>query len=141
MEQFIPFVLKNWYLFAALVVILGLLVGGEIMRKLRGIPAINPTQALQLINHQDAVVLDIRDGGEFRTGHIPEARHVPLSELESRLGELAKFKDRPLIVYCNSGARAIQACTRLKKEGFTAVHNLSGGLPAWVNAGLPVHKK
>lgn len=141
MEQFIEFALKNWYLFVALLVILGLLIGGEILRKVRGIDNVTPARALQLLNHDDAVVLDIRDLGEYKAGHIPDARHTPLSNLKDRLSELTKFKNKPVIVYCQTGGRSGSACALLKKNGFETVYNLSGGLSAWQSANLPVKKK
>lgn len=141
MDQFIEFALKNWLLFAALAAILALLIGGEILRKIRGVSTLNPTQALQLMNNQDAVVLDIRDSGDYRAGHIPQARHIPLNNLKDRLSELEKFKDRPIIVYCQSGSRSSGACALLKKNQFTQVNHLGGGIMAWQNANLPVHKK
>jgi rhodanese-related sulfurtransferase len=141
MEQYIEFVIKNWYLFVALVFIIGLLIGSEVFRKIRGIKTVSPIEALQLMNHQDAVMLDIRDGGEYKEGHIPDARNVPLSALKNRLGELEKFKSKPIIVYCRSGTRASSASAVLKKSGFDMVHNLSGGILAWQNANLPVRRK
>lgn len=141
MEQFIPFAVRNWYLFAALLIILGLLIGSELLPRLRGIVKVNPLQALQLINHQDALVLDIREANEYKAGHISEARHLPLSKLNERLNELQKFKNRPIIVCCQTGARSSGACALLKKNGFATVHNLSGGLPAWQNANLPLTRK
>lgn len=141
MEQFIEFALKNWFLFLALIIILGLLIGGEVFRKVRGISTVNPTQALQLINNQNAVVIDIRDGGEYQAGHIPDARHIPRDALNNRLDELGKFKARPIIIYCRSGNRAFAACNLLKKHGFEKVHYLQGGLPTWQGANLPISKK
>lgn len=140
MAEFIDFAFRQWYLFVALFVILGMLVGGEVLRKIRGIKALNPTQALQLINHQDAVVIDVRDAADFKTGHLPDARHVPMSELGQRLKELIKFKEKPVILYCRTDTRASSAGARLKKEGFTSVHTLQGGISAWQNANLPLSK-
>jgi rhodanese-related sulfurtransferase len=141
MQQLIEFALKNWLLFAALVVILGLLIGNEIIRRVRGVKTIEPGQALPLINHQDALVLDIRDSGEYKAGHVPDARNIPLNNLEARLGELEKFKGKPIIVYCRSDVSSNGACALLKKNGFEAVYTLSGGLPAWQTANLPIRKK
>ena len=141
MEQFVDFAFRNWYLFVALFIVLGLLIGGEVLRKIRGITSVNPTEALQLINHQDAMLLDIRDSGEYKGGHIPEALNIPLSGLKNRIRELEKFKSKPIIVYCQSGSRSSSGAAVLKKSGFDMVHNLSGGLASWQSASLPVHRK
>lgn len=141
MDTYIDFVIKNWYLFAALAVILGLLIGGEVLRRLRGVVSLSPTQALQLINNQEAVVLDTRDIGEYKAGHIPNARHASMDTIKNRPGELEKFKDRPVILYCRTGATSSAAGALLKKSGFQQVHNLAGGIAAWENANLPITKK
>ena len=140
MAEFIDFAFRHWYLFVALFVILGALVGGEILRKMRGITALNPTQALQLINHQDAVVVDVRDSADFKTGHLPNAHHIPVGELKQRLKELNKFKEKPIILYCRTDTRAGSAGAQLKKEGFSMVSTLQGGIAAWQNASLPLSK-
>lgn len=139
--EFIDFAVRHWYLFAALFIIIGMLIGGEVLRKLRGVSALNPTQALQLINQQDAVVVDIRDGGQYKAGHLPDARHIPFAELDQRMKELNKFKDKPIILYCQTDTRASSAGAKLKKAGFQTVHALRGGLPAWQQASLPISRK
>ena len=141
MEQFLDFAARHWYLFAALFVILGLLIGGEVMRKMRGIAAIGPNQALQLMNHEDAVLIDTRSNGEYKSGHIPEARNVPHGEIADRLKDLAKYKNKPVILYCATGSRAGATGASLKKDGFENVYTLQGGLGAWQNANLPITKK
>ncbi len=141
MHEYIDFATRHWYLFVALFVILGLLIGNELLRALRGVKGLSPNQALRLINHEDAIVIDVRDIGEYKTGHLPNARHVPFKEIDQRLKELEKFKNKPLILYCATDTRASSAGARLKKAGFTAVHSLQGGLSAWQNANLPLTKK
>lgn len=141
MDEFVQFAVKKWYLFAALAAILGVLIGTEVLRRVRGISNVNPTETLQLLNHEDAVMLDIRDMGEYKEGHIAEARHAPLTTLKTRLGELEKLKSRPIVVYCRTGGRSPGACALLKKNGFEKVYNLSGGLTAWQNANLPLKRK
>jgi rhodanese-related sulfurtransferase len=86
-------------------------------------------------------VLDIRDSGEYKAGHIPEAYHIPQRELKQRLKELAKFKEKPVIVYCRTGTQSAAAGSLLKKEGFATVRTLNGGITAWQNANLPLRKK
>lgn len=102
--------------------------------------ALSPAQATQLINRENAVLLDVREPDEFAAGHVPEARNIPLGKLAERLGELDKFKDKPLIVCCATGMRAGKACGELGKAGFANLHVLAGGVDAWVGAGYPVGK-
>jgi len=85
--------------------------------------------------------VDIRDAGDYKEGHIPQARHLPFGALQERLGELVKAKDQPVIVYCRTGTTSQSACVLLKKNGFTNVHSLKGGLPSWLDARLPVSRK
>lgn len=105
-----------------------------------GMGGVTPLQATLLINREDAQVIDVREAEEFAAGHLPDARNVPLAKLADRIGEIERFKDRPVIVCCASGVRAGKACGQLGKLGFAKVHNLSGGIDAWVAAGYPVKK-
>jgi rhodanese-related sulfurtransferase len=101
---------------------------------------VNPAAATQLINREDAQVIDVREAEEFAAGHVPEAKNVPLAKLADRINEIERFKDKPVIVCCASGMRSGKACGELRKLGFAKVHNLSGGIDAWVGAGYPVKK-
>jgi rhodanese-related sulfurtransferase len=109
-----------------------------LFRRTAGGPWVNTAEATHLINREDALVIDVRDPGEYGAGHILGAKNVPLSRLND--AEVAKRKDRPLIVYCEGGDRSGKAIAALKKQGFTRVVNLTGGLRAWQQAGLPVEK-
>lgn len=102
--------------------------------------ALNSTQATQLINREDAQIIDVREPDEYSAGHLPESRNIPLGRIEERAGELDKFKDVPLLVVCQTGARSAGACKQLTKLGFGRVHNLEGGINAWRTAGLPLKK-
>jgi len=141
MNDFAEFAQHNWLLFLALFAILGMLVGSEILRRVRGISTLNAAEALRLINDQDAWVVDIRDGGEYKQGHVPQARHIPFASLKERLDELTKAGDRPIIVYCRNGATSQSACALLKKNGIAKAYSLNGGLAAWADAHLPVSRK
>lgn len=141
MSDFAEFAVHNWLLFIALFAIAGLLVGGEILRKARGVSVLDAAGALRLLNDQDAVIVDIRDLSDYKESHIPQARHIPFSALQERLGELEKVKDKPIIFYCRSGATSQSACALLKKNSFANVHSLSGGLPTWLEARLPTSRK
>ena len=116
---------------AVLLMMSGLKRGG-------GAASLNAAEVTQMVNHKNAVVIDVRSAEEFATGSVTGARHVPLEALAERMGELARFKGRPLIVICQSGSRSARAVTQLGKEGFAEVYNLAGGIAAWKTAGLPV---
>lgn len=100
--------------------------------------SVSPLEATLLINREDAMVLDVREPAEWSKGHIPNARHIPLGQVAQRIGELDKFKSKPIIVSCATGSRSGSVCGTLRKAGFEKVFNLAGGLPAWEQAGQPV---
>lgn len=111
-----------------------------LVRRGAGGPWVSASQATQLINREDALVIDVREPGEFGAGHILGAKNVPLSRIAGGAGELGKKKDRPLLVYCDSGNRSSKALAALKSQGFTRAYNLAGGMNGWRQAGLPVEK-
>jgi rhodanese-related sulfurtransferase len=111
-----------------------------LVRRSTGGPWVSTAQAIALINRRDALVLDVRDAGDYGAGHILGAKNLPLARIEEGGGEIAKKKERPVIVYDEDGQRAAKAAAALKRHGFTEVANLSGGLGAWRQAGLPVEK-
>lgn len=101
---------------------------------------VSPGEATMLINREDAHIVDVRDAGEFSSGHLPDALNIPVSKLAERMGELEKFKEKPVILCCATGMRSNKACGELKKQGFTKLYNLSGGIDSWVGAGYPIKK-
>jgi len=135
----VKFVMDNIFLIAVAFVSGAMLVWPMVRRGTGG-PSVTTLEATQLINRQDALVLDVREQAEFAQSHILNARWLPLSQLEARAGEIEKFKDKPLIVYCASGNRSSTAVSVLTKRGFSKVVNLAGGFVAWQQAGLPVQK-
>lgn len=141
MNQYIEFLTNHYMLGGAWVAVAGLLIYSFFSARLRGFNSVNPAMATQLINRENAVILDVREDNEYRDGHIVNSVHIPLSYLNDRLKELDKLKDKPVIVGCRSGQRSSQACATLKKLGFASVYNLSGGIMAWKNDNLPLTKK
>jgi len=139
--RIIEFVGNHPLLILAFAGTLGALLASEISRRLSGMKAVDPVQATQLSNRENAIFLDIRDDGEYGGGHIPEAIHIPIRQLPDRIAELNKHKDCPVIAYCRSGNRSNGAGSVLKKHGFENVYNLSGGIAAWQKASLPVSTK
>lgn len=108
--------------------------------RIRGIKEVNCTAALQLINHKNALVLDVRDDDEYKLGHILNSTQIPLGKLNERVGELEKYKEQPIVVVCRSGNRSGTACAALGKRGFAQTYSLAGGVTAWQKANLPLKK-
>lgn len=133
------FLQQNWH-WAALAAFSGTWLLIEAVRAKADKSLLSPIEATLLINREDAVVIDVREDGEYNKGHIPNARHIPLKDLERRKGELDKLRDRPLILCCASGARSAGAIAALKKAGFEKLFNLRGGLYEWEKAGQPVDR-
>jgi rhodanese-related sulfurtransferase len=133
------FISKNIFLIAIAAISGGMLLW-PLLRKGTGGPWVNTLQATQLMNRNDALVVDLRPVADFAQGHILGARSFPLAELERRANELDKYKAKPVIVHCGDGNRAGGGAAMLRKHGFTNVVNLSGGYAAWQQAGLPVEK-
>jgi rhodanese-related sulfurtransferase len=102
--------------------------------------SVNTLQATQLMNRENALVLDVREPAAYAAGHILGAKNLPLAELDKRVGELEKHKSKPVIVACDNGASATRAVGQLKARGFTNVVNLAGGFRAWLQGGLPVER-
>jgi len=136
----VKFVQEN-LLLIAVALVSGAMLLWPYVRRVGGGPSVNATQATQLINREDALVVDVRDPGEYGTGHILGAKNVPLSRIDAGGSEIApKRKDKPVIVYCDTGNRSSKAAAALRSQGFGKVVSLSGGLGAWQQAGLPVEK-
>lgn len=140
MDQFITFTVKHWELFTMLALILALLFGSNIYSVISGVEQISPADAILKINHERALVIDVREDKEFVEGHIINSLHIPVGSMQQRLNELEKHKDKQIIISCRSGARSNSACNILRKQGFENVFNLKGGIMAWQNANLPLSK-
>jgi rhodanese-related sulfurtransferase len=133
--------IQNNLLIIALIVVSGaMLLWPAIGRIFFGRKQVDVQEAVLKMNHEDAVVLDVREDKEVAQGRIPHARHIPLGQLKNRLSELEKFKAKPVIVACRSGHRSSGACGILMQNGFADVYNLAGGMAAWEQANLPVEK-
>ncbi|QGZ40679.1 rhodanese-related sulfurtransferase [Pseudoduganella flava] len=100
----------------------------------------SPQQVTLLINRGKATIVDVRDAAAFGEGHLPDARNIPLGELDKRRGELEKFKNRTAVVVCQKGTRAFGAAKILEKAGFADVVVLDGGIDAWKTQGMPITK-
>ena len=108
--------------------------------RFRGVKEVSTSGALQLINHKSAIVLDVRQPGEYEEGHILNAKLIPLGKLKERIGELEKYRDQSIVVVCRSGNRSGTACFILGRQGFSQAYNLGGGMQAWQKNNLPIEK-
>jgi rhodanese-related sulfurtransferase len=99
-----------------------------------------PQMLSDLVNKQGGIVLDIREGKEFRAGHITDSIHMTFNELDKRITEISAHKDKPVIVVCKMGQTSGAATKRLKEEGFTQVYKLSGGIGEWTASSFPLVK-
>lgn len=138
MQQLLEFAMNHWILVSAFVLVAGYLVF-TLLQGNKG--SVDPTAATEMINHQQAVVVDVRPSADFHKGHIINAISIPSNGFANQIATLNKHKERPIIVTCRSGAQSSAACNQLKKAGFEQVYNLKGGLLAWQNANLPLTRK
>ncbi len=103
-----------------------------------GARAVTSSEATQLINNSNAIVVDLRGQEEYSAGTLTGARNIPQAELESRSNDLARFKNRPVILVCASGVSSGKAVAILTAAGFAEVYNLQGGVAGWREAGMPL---
>ncbi len=142
MEQLSEFILNNLLLFAALFVVMVMLIRSELDHQANKDLQLSPAKAIRLMNnHSNILVLDVRTPADYKKGHIKGAKNVPLSDLATSVDKLADDKSRPILVYCNSGTTVVRAIKLLKKAGFENVNNLEGGIAAWKEANMPLSKK
>lgn len=140
MNQYLEFVSRHPLLFAALAGVITWMVVAEFRRLMIGAKGLSAREAIQLINHGAALMIDIRDEKDFKKGHIIGAKNLPMVAIEEKLEGLAPDKDRPVIAYCSTGNKAAYACATLKKHGFKTLFYLRRGLYGWLNENLPVEK-
>jgi rhodanese-related sulfurtransferase len=140
----VKFFLDTWYLFLAAAVSGGMLIWPLINKNAGGATKVSPDVAVQLINREKAVLIDVSDPAEYAAGHALGARSVPFASLEASNStlpkDLPKNKALPLVVVCPTGSRAGKAVATLKSLGFENARALAGGLAAWRAANLPVEK-
>jgi rhodanese-related sulfurtransferase len=132
------FAQNNIVLVAIFVVLVVMLVAHEFNRLTRKYKAVSPGQLTQLMNRENALVVDVSAIADYQAGHIIGARHVAMSQFDPENKDLAKVKDLPVAVVCKTGQTATGACERLVKAGFSKVYWLEGGMQAWVGADMPV---
>lgn len=141
MKKLPQFFINHWLLVTAFIIALIALFILEARSKgLGGGNRLTPFQAVQFINNEKAVVIDIRDPKIFEKGHITHAVNIPATELDKNLKELEQYKQQPLIIVCGMGQKSAYFVNKLRKKGYQKVYMLAGGIGAWSNANMPVVK-
>ena len=138
----IGFIQQNWHLFLALAVIMALLALDPLRRRSGGIRSVSAVQLPQLMNHEGAIVLDVGEPAEFKKGHIPKAINMPVSQLKNDLGRLEKYrtKDTPIVLSSRANQHANRAAAILRKNNFSNLYTLAGGLVSWEKENLPLER-
>lgn len=138
MEKIFEFIGNHPLLVSAWLITLAVLLWTEKRKSGR---SVTPAEATRMINKESAVLVDIRTKKEWDTGYIANSRHIPFADLDKRITELEKVKDKPIILVCNLGQTAGSAGKKLKASGFTEVTRLAGGITEWKAQHLPIVKK
>lgn len=141
MEQLLEFIKNHLLLWAGLAAVLIMLIKSEYEHQLSKASQLSPTNAIRLMNNDESLVIDVREATEYKNGHLSAAKNMPFSTIKDKLQDIAKYKDKNVLAYCASGAISAKTCRMLKKEGFSKVHNISGGINNWLEAKLPITKK
>jgi rhodanese-related sulfurtransferase len=141
LTQISEFAVNHPFLVLAFVVLLVLVVLNELKTATQRFASLTPAAAVQLMNNDDIVVLDVREPSETAAGKISKAIQIPVGAVKTRIAELDKHKNKTVLVYCKTGARSGAACKELSSNGFDKVYSLNGGLLAWQEAHLPISKK
>ena len=139
MNRLPEYISHHPFLIAAVAILAVLAILIEIRERAKGSSMIAPGDAVRLVNG-GALVLDVRDAGEYEAGHIIDARSIPAKEVAQRADSLKKFKEKPVVICCESGFASAGAAKALRARGFSKVATLRGGLRSWRQENLPLVK-
>jgi rhodanese-related sulfurtransferase len=134
MALFFEFLTQQWKLAAALLTVIVLLIMHEARRS--G-PSLSPQQAINLVNSEEGVFVDLREVAEFRKGHIVSAINIPSAKFPERMVELEKYKDKPIVLVCKMGQQSSAVGKQLKDAKYGQVYKMTGGMMEWGNLQLP----
>ena len=138
MEQLIQFVTNHWQLWLALLVVLTIIFINELISQKKRGKELSTTAAVEMMNHEHAVVIDLRDADAFRAGHIIDAVHASADDFSQQ--RMDKYKTKPLILVCAKGLQSAALAAKLRTQGFTQPMVLTGGIAAWQMDNLPLLK-
>jgi rhodanese-related sulfurtransferase len=137
MALFLEFVTQQWMLVGALLVLVILFFQYEARKTGK---SLTPQQAINMVNSQGGVFVDVRDAGDYGGGHIVEALNIPASKMDARISELDKYREKPIVLVCKMGQHAGAVGKKLNEQGFTDVYRMSGGMMEWGSLQLPLVK-
>ncbi len=135
MALFLEFMVQQWILFTALAVAIGMFFLHE---SRRSGASLTPQQAINMLNADEGLFVDLRDSAEYGQGHVVNALNIPLAKLDSRLAELESYRDKPLVLVCKMGQHSGVAGKKLTEKGFNRVYRMRGGMAEWGNMQLPL---
>lgn len=139
MADFLLFLQNHWQLTIIVAAVLITLIIIELIKFKQGTARLTPAQAIQHINRNNAVVVDIRNQDAFKTGHIVGAVCIPLNELTEKSKKIEKFKNRPIVLVCATGLESPKAAAILRKDN-DQIYILGGGIRGWREADMPLVK-
>ncbi|OAI49481.1 hypothetical protein AYO45_02355 [Gammaproteobacteria bacterium SCGC AG-212-F23] len=139
MQNILEFAQHHNLLASALVAILAALLIVEFLKARRRAASLSPAALVQVMNHQNAAIIDIRSQDAFLNGHIIGAISIPLRDISEKNTKLEKFKSQPIVLICANGLDSVRIATSLKTQGFQ-VNTLNGGMRAWIDAEMPIVK-
>jgi rhodanese-related sulfurtransferase len=134
MALFLEFLTQQWILAAALLAVVAMLLMHETRKS--G-PSLSPQKAINIVNAEQGVFLDLRDAGDYKQGHIVDALHIPSAKLADRMAELEKYRNKPIVLVCKMGQQSGAAGKQLKGGNFEKVYKMTGGMMEWRNLQLP----
>mgnify|MGYP001822324786 CR=1 FL=1 len=135
--MFFEFLAQQWMLVGALVVAVGMLVQYESRKSGQ---SLSPQQAINLVNTEDGIFVDLRDGGDYGKGHIANAVSIPAAKIDGRMAELDKYKEKPVVLVCKMGQHSGAVGKKLGQAGYSRVFRMSGGMMEWGQQQLPLVK-
>lgn len=140
MNRFFEYTVNHPFLASAAAILAVMALVIEIRLRQRGSSTVSTADAVRLTN-TGALILDVRGEAEYEAGHIIDARHLPAGEVASRAETFKRFKEKPVLVYCDNGFTSAAAAKALRAAGFAKVATLGGGLNSWRQENLPLVKK
>ncbi len=138
MQKILEFVQHHWLLWLFFAVCLVAIVIYELMRNMGGATKLNPQAAISFINEKDATIIDLRDASAYSKGHVINAISMPLKELDKHMAKLTKMKTKPILLYCDNGQQSNGIGAKLRKQEFTDVCIIAGGIHSWQRDKFPL---